>query len=127
MEFRMTKTRDELAREADGLGAAIDRMTEDIGRTQALCDVFEQFPGWEAFREKYLRGIRLQQIRKQSAFSILDTDAVRARLRGQCDEVEFLISSKNELDNTLRDLVATRTTMMEKRAKVLKKLERHDQ
>ena len=126
MDFRLGKTREEMVRESDALGRAIERMDEDIDRTKDLLSVFEDFAGWEAFRDKYLRSIRLAQIRKQSAASILETETLRARLRGQCDEIEFLISSKNELDNTLRRLVASRAELMEKRQKVQAKIERQE-
>ena len=79
-------------------------VSEKIAYLQELANVFDAFPGWEAFRQKYLVEIRLPKLNAAAAKALAADDKVRNRLAGQIAEAEFLSMSKEQVKSGLERL-----------------------
>lgn len=123
MVFSM-KSPDDLAKEVQAEDARIDALNTKIGKLEAIRAMFNRIAGWEAFRDEYLVGVRLRQLQKACADSLLDDERTRARVRGQLDELKELCSAPDELDTRIQHMVQDRTETMKRRAEAQRKLER---
>lgn len=88
--------------------------SRDIARLQELADVFKAFPGWEAFRQKYLVEIRLPKLNAAAAKALAADDKVRNQLAGQIAEAEFLAQALPIIEEKVRRLTLRQKSVQEK-------------
>ena len=88
--------------------------SRDIARLQELADVFKAFPGWEAFRQKYLVEIRLPKLNAAAAKALAADDKVRNQLAGQIAEAEFLAQALPIIEEKVRRLTLRQKGVQEK-------------
>ena len=62
------------------------------------------FPGWDDFREKYLKLIRLPKLYAAASKQLGADESTRNRLAGQIAEAEFLSMSKEQAKSCLERL-----------------------
>ena len=88
--------------------------SRDIARLQELADVFKAFPGWDAFRQKYLVEIRLPKLNAAAAKALAADDKVRNQLAGQIAEAEFLAQALPIIEEKVRRLTLRQKSVQEK-------------
>ncbi len=88
--------------------------SRDIARLQELADVFKAFPGWEAFRQKYLVEIRLPKLNAAAAKALAADDKVRNQLAGQIAEASFLAQALPIIEEKVRRLTLRQKSVQEK-------------
>ncbi len=87
---------------------------DDIARLNELADLFKSFPGWEAFRKKYLVEIRLPKLNAAAAKALAADDKVRNQLAGQIAEAEFLAQALPIIEEKVRRLTLRQKSVQEK-------------
>jgi hypothetical protein len=88
--------------------------SRDIARLQELADVFKAFPGWEAFRQKYLVEIRLPKLNAAAAKALAADEKTRNQLAGQIAEAEFLAQALPIIEEKVRRLTLRQKSVQEK-------------
>ena len=73
----------------------------DIAHLQSLAEVFEKFPGWEAFRKEYIEGVRLPKLYAVAAKALAGDEKTRHQLAGQIAEAEFLAQTVSSIKEKL--------------------------
>lgn len=120
--MRFARTTDELKAEIDGLNAHIISMRAEHTRLRGIVDLFDS-EGWDKL-QKYLKEIRLQQLRIESGKQLQADETTRAILRGQIIEIEFLIGSYDELSRAMKMVEKKLQTACNKADTAKKKIER---
>jgi len=88
--------------------------SRDIARLNELADLFKSFPGWEAFRKKYLEDVRLPKLYGAAAKALAADDKVRNQLAGQIAEAEFLAQALPIIEEKVRRLTLKQKGVQEK-------------
>lgn len=83
-----------------------NKLTADIENLQGLAEVFDSFPGWDAFREKYIAGIRLPKLYAVAGKALAADDKTRNQLAGQIAEAEFLAQSRDHIKKRITELTS---------------------
>lgn len=89
-------------------------VSEKIAYLQELANVFDAFPGWEAFRQKYLVEIRLPKLNAAAAKALAADDKVRNQLAGQIAEASFLAQALPIIEEKVRRLTLRQKSVQEK-------------
>ena len=87
---------------------------DDIARLNELADLFKSFPGWEAFRQKYLVEIRLPKLNAAAAKALAADDKTRNQLAGQIAEASFLAQALPIIEEKVRRLTLRQKSVQEK-------------
>jgi hypothetical protein len=115
---------DALKRASEGLSAVIGREQEKLERVNGLIAFFDNFTGWERFRDGYLKGVRMPQLQRECMKALEMDEKTRAMLKGQANEVEFLITGIDELNRIRQSLETVIADYRTKLEKVTRKIER---
>ncbi len=87
---------------------------DDIARLNELADLFKSFPGWEAFRQKYLVEIRLPKLNAAAAKALAADEKTRNQLAGQIAEASFLAQALPIIEEKVRRLTLRQKSVQEK-------------
>lgn len=79
-------------------------ISEDMAHLQELADLFNAFPGWESFRQKYLVEIRLPKLNAAAGKALASDDKTRNQLAGQIAEASFLAQALPIIESKLHRL-----------------------
>ena len=80
------------------------KVSADIENLEALAEVFEAFPGWEAFRERYIAKVRLPKLYAVAGKALSLDEKTRNQLAGQIAEAEFLAQSLDHIKKRIKEL-----------------------
>ena len=87
---------------------------DDIARLNELADLFKSFPGWEAFRQKYLVEIPLPKLNAAAAKALAADEKTRNQLAGQIAEASFLAQALPIIEEKVRRLTLRQKSVQEK-------------
>lgn len=107
-------TKDQKEADHKQLCEANAQYADDIARLNELADLFKSFPGWEAFRKKYLEDIRIPKLYAAAAKALAADDKVRNQLAGQIAEASFLAQALPIIEEKVRRLTLKQKGVQEK-------------
>ena len=107
-------TKDQKEADHKQLCEANAQYADDIARLNELADLFKSFPGWEAFRKKYLEDVRLPKLYGAAAKALAADEKTRNQLAGQIAEAEFLAQALPIIEEKVRRLTLRQKSVQEK-------------
>ena len=107
-------TKDQKEADHKQLCEANAQYADDIARLNELADLFKSFPGWEAFRKKYLEDIRIPKLYAAAAKALAADEKTRNQLAGQIAEAEFLAQALPIIEEKVRRLTLRQKSVQEK-------------
>ncbi len=120
----MHRGKDEVLKDRSELAEYAETLTVRVQKLTGLLSVFENFAGWDAFRNDYLKAIRLRQLESAATKALKEPDAVRDRLVGQIDEISFLITAKDDIQREMANMQRALISTDRKLKTINKKIER---
>lgn len=107
-------TKDQKEADHKQLCEANAQYADDIARLNELADLFKSFPGWEAFRKKYIEDVRLPKLYGAAAKALAADEKTRNQIAGQIAEAEFLAQALPIIEDKVRRLTLKQKGVQEK-------------